>query len=180
MEMMQTSMGIGRCRDDVLDFITRRRSIRKFTGEPVHPNDLVTLLKAGMSAPSSNNRRPWRFLVVTDPQKIRAICEAHPYARFGAEAGAVIIPFGIPDRRHYFFQDFGACVENILLAAAGLGLGATWCGMNRERQTLLRSIAGLPEKYWLFSVIPVGYPSEQKPPRTQYDESKIYWNHYGK
>ncbi len=180
MERIQHSLGMERDRKDVLDIIMKRRSIRKFTGEPVHEEDLVTLLKAGMSAPSSNNRRPWRYLVVTDPQKIRKISQAHPYARFAAKAGAIIIPFGVPDRRHYFFQDFGASVENILIAAAGIGLGATWCGMNRERQMLLRSITGLPERYWLFAVIPVGYPREGKPPRTQYDEAKVYWNRYGK
>ncbi|MCK5247846.1 nitroreductase family protein, partial [Candidatus Bipolaricaulota bacterium] len=102
--------------DDVLQFITKRRSIRKFTGEAVDRELLVTALKAAMAAPSANNSRPWSFLVVTDPDKVKAVCRAHPYASFGEEAGAVILPFGKKEGYGWFDQDMAAATENLLLA----------------------------------------------------------------
>jgi hypothetical protein len=109
---------------EVLEFIFRRRSVRKFTGDPVPKEKIEALLRAAMAAPSARNRQPWEFLVITDREKIREVCTAHPYAKFGVDAGAVIIPLGKPAGNFYFFQDMAA-VENLLLAAANLGLGAT-------------------------------------------------------
>ncbi len=164
--------------DHVLQFITRRRSVRKFTGNSVDRDLLVMALKAAMSAPSARNSRPWNFLVVTEPDRVKAICRAHPYASFGEEAGAVILPFGKKDGYRWFDQDMGAATENLLLALANLGLGATWCGMPDERQADVRSAIGLPEDLYLFALIPVGEPLDAVEPRTQYEASRVHWERY--
>jgi nitroreductase len=164
--------------DDVLQFITRRRSVRKFTGNPVERDRLVTALKAAMSAPSARNSRPWNFLVVTDLDRVKAICRAHPYASFGEDAGAVIIPFGKKEGYRWFDQDMGAATQNLLLALANLGLGATWCGMPDERQVEIREQVELPEDVYLFALIPVGDPADHVEPRTQYEESRVHWERY--
>ncbi len=164
---------------EVLDFIFRRRSVRKFTGEAVPREKIEALLQAAMAAPSARNRQPWEFLVITDREKIREVCTAHPYAKFGVEAGAVIIPLGKPAGNFYFFQDMAAAVENLLLAAANLGLGATWCGMDENRNKILRPLLGIPEDYWIFALIPVGIPAEPPVPRTQYDPQKVHWERFG-
>jgi nitroreductase len=162
--------------DSVLDMIMQRRSVRSFTGEPVTKSQLETILKAAMAAPSARNGQPWRFLVFTDKAKIKELCLAHPHASWGVSAGAVIVPyFEKQAKNYYIMQDMAAATQNLLLAAAGLGLGATWCGMPEERQELVRPATGLDEKYWLFAVIPVGVPAETPPPRTQYDDQKILW-----
>ncbi|HHE51850.1 MAG TPA: nitroreductase family protein [Candidatus Acetothermia bacterium] len=158
-----------------LEFIAKRRSIRKFTGEPIPRDVLVTILKAAMAAPSADDARPWEFLVVTDREKISAICRAHPYAGFGVDAGAVIIPFGKKEGYKWFDQDMAAATENLLLAAAQLGLGATWCGLHGELEEKVHSVAGLPDGAFGFALIPIGIPAEEKPPRTQYDERRVHW-----
>lgn len=165
--------------EEVLAFFMRRRSVRKFTGEPVSREKLELLLRAAMAAPSARNRQPWEFLVITEREKIREVCTAHPHAKFGVDAGAVILPLGKPAGNFYFFQDMAAAVENLLLAAANLGLGATWCGMDEKRQAALRSLLGIPEDYWIFAVIPVGIPAEHPEPRTQYDPGKVHWERFG-
>jgi len=135
---------------EVLDFITRRRSVRKFTGDPVPKEKIEILLKAAMAAPSARNRQPWEFLVITDREKIREVCTAHPYAKFGIDAGAVIIPLGKPAGNFYFFQDMAAAVENLLLAAAISGLvplGAAW---TRSARSSCGPFLGVPEDYWIF------------------------------
>ena len=163
---------------DALQFITQRRSIRKFTEASVERELLVTALKAAMAAPSANNSRPWSFLVVTEPETVRSVCSAHPYASFGEKAGAVILPFGAKEGYRWFDQDMAAATENLLLALAHLGLGATWCGMTDELQASVRNVVALPEDLYFFALIPVGIPSEEKKPRTQYEGSRIHWESY--
>jgi nitroreductase len=163
---------------DVLQFIAMRRSIRAFTGEPVDRAKLEVALKAAMAAPTARNSRPWQFIVVTDRQKVRAVCEAHPYAKFGVDAGAVVLPFGRKEGYAWFDQDMGAATENLLVALANLGLGATWCGMSDERQEAVRALVGLPEDLHVFALIPVGVPAEEKPARTQYEPERVHWERY--
>lgn len=164
--------------DEVLQFITKRRSIRKFTGGAVDRELLVTALKAAMAAPSANNAQPWSFLVVTDTDNVKAICRAHPYAAFGEEAGAVILPFGKKEGYGWFDQDMAAATENLLLALANLGLGATWCGLPEKLEAGVRKVITLPEDLFFFALIPVGIPAEEKESRTQYQESRVYWESY--
>lgn len=163
---------------DVLQFITKRRSIRMFTGEAVDRKILLTALKAAMAAPSASNSQPWRFLVVTELEKVKAVCRAHPHATFGDQAGAVILPFGEKQGYRWFDQDMAACTENLLLALANLGLGATWCGMTDELQAGVRSVVSLPDRLFFFALIPIGLPAQEKESRTQYDESRVCWERY--
>ena len=164
--------------DDCLEVILRRRSIRKFTGEPVPKEKIITALKAAMAAPSGMNRQPWSFVVVTEKETIAELCKAHSHAAFGVDAGAAILPFGLKEGQKWFDQDMAAATENLLVALANLGLGATWCGMDEDRQHAIRSLVGLPLDRFVFALIPVGIPAEEKPARTQYDESRVHWNAY--
>jgi nitroreductase len=164
--------------EDVLQFITVRRSIRAFTGETVDRAKLEIALQAAMAAPSANNSRPWQFVVATDPEKVRAVCEAHPYAKFGIDAGAAVLPFGKKEGYRWFDQDMGAATENLLVALANLGLGATWCGMTDEMQETIGNLIELPEDLYVFALIPVGVPAEEKPARTQYEPERVHWERF--
>jgi nitroreductase len=161
-----------------LDFFSQRRSVRSFTGEPVSREQLQIALQAAMAAPSANNGKPWSFLVVTDSETIQALCDAHPYATFGHNAGAVVIPFGEKEGKPWFDQDMGAATENFLLAVAHLGLGATWCGMPTPLQGPIGTLVGLPPEQCAFALIPVGVPTEVPAPRTQYEEHRVHWEAY--
>jgi nitroreductase len=164
---------------EALKVIQRRRSVRKFTGTPVPREKIVAALEAAMAAPSARNLRPWSFLVATERPKIAALCQAHPYAGFGVDAGAVILPFGSKGNHKWFDQDMAAATENLLIAVADLGLGATWCGMDDERQAAIRALVDLPEDQFVFALIPVGVPAEVPAPRTQFEVSRVHWERFG-
>jgi nitroreductase len=165
---------------DALRAIQNRRSVRKFTGAPVAREKIHAVLEAAMAAPSARNLKPWSFLVVTERPAVQALCRAHPYAGFGADAGAVILPFGSKHTHKWFDQDMAAATENLLIAIADLGLGATWCGMDDERQPAVRALVGLPEDQFVFALIPVGVPAESPAPRTQFESSRVHWEQFGK
>ena len=158
-----------------------RRSIRRFTDQPVDAEQIDMLLKAAMAAPSANNSKPWHFVVVTDSGTRGALARAHPYARMVVQSPVCIVPCGEPrlsrgSRSEFWVQDVSAATENILLAATGLGLGAVWCGVHpvEKRVDAVRRVLGLPERVVPFALIAVGHPAEQKEPRTQYDAGRVH------
>ena len=108
---------------DLLNGIYTRRSVRTFTGEPVTKEDLMTILRAGMSAPSAVNVQPWAFVAVTDRSLLDALCRELPYAKMLDRAGAAIVVCGIPAKAHLQKVEYavidGTCAsENILLAVS--------------------------------------------------------------
>jgi nitroreductase len=163
--------------DPRLNLIYSRRSVRQFTGEPIEPETINELIRAAMAAPSAKNRQPWHFVVVTDERLRTAISAHHPFAPFAKQAGAVIAVCGGDD--HELVQhDLAAATQNLLLAAAGLGLGACWCGMTQERQPGIRSLLRIPEQVPLGSLICVGHPIEHPEPRTQFNPERIHWDQW--
>ncbi len=174
------------CPNPVLEAILRRRSIRRFTDRPLDEATLIRLLEAGMAAPSAVNSQPWEFSVITDPEILARLRSRLPFARHNAPAGIVVL--GSPERAHntagrlFWEQDCSAAMENMLLAAVGLGLGAVWVGLHPVAPFVkaVRTVLAIPESVTPLGMMHVGYPAEEKPPRTQYDPHKVYWQHYEK
>jgi nitroreductase len=164
--------------DERLQIIFSRRSIREYTGQPVSEADITSLLQAGMAAPSAANRKPWHLVVVTDKRTLGAIAAAPPYSRTLGDAALAIVVCGDPSISDWWLQDCSAATENILIAAAGLGLGAVWlgCHARAEREQPIRQVLGIPEEIGLASVLSIGYPAEEKEPRTQYDPARVHRN----
>ena len=77
----------------------------------------------------------------------------------------------------YFIQDCSAAIENILLGATELGLGSCWCGIvpQIDRMAQTKEFLSLQDNIIPFALVYIGYPDEEKEPRTQYDESKVHY-----
>ena len=162
--------------DKRLEIIFSRRSIRRYTGEAVSDADVKSLLEAGMAAPSASNRKPWHFVTVTDRDLLNALAAAQPYGKMLAHAPLAIAVCGDPALSDWWVQDCTAATENILVAAAGLGLGAVWLGCHGspERVQSTRELLGVPERIGVLSLLSVGHPGEKKESRTQFDASRVH------
>jgi nitroreductase len=162
--------------DERLKIIFARRSIRAYTDEPVSEADLQSLLEAGMAAPSGSNRQPWHLIAVTERDTLHALAAAHPYGRMIAEAAAAIVVCGDPAVSDWWVQDCSAATENILIAAAGLGLGAVWVGCHGrpEREHAIRNVLGIPPRIGVLSLLSIGHPAEKKEARTQYSPARVH------
>ena len=166
---------------DALNVMFTRRSIRKYTDEPVTEAQIKTLLEAGMNAPSANNRQPWHFIVVDEREQLNAIMDAHPYAKMLAQAPLAIVVCGdITISERYWQQDCAAATENILLTARALELGSVWLGVfpNEERTAGISELFDLPETVRPLCVIAVGHPAEEKGRVERYDEEKVHRNRW--
>ena len=134
---------------DVLEAIFTRKSIRKYTGESITEEQLKIILRAGFAAPSAHNRQPWHFVVIRDRQTLEKIASSHPYAKMLPQAGCGIVVCGDSNKEEgsvFLAEDCSAAIQNMLLAAHGIGLGAVWCGLYpaTERAEEVSGLLGLP------------------------------------
>jgi nitroreductase len=165
---------------NVLDMIKKRRSIREYTDEPIADADIKAMLEAAMAAPSAHNSQSWEFIVVRKEDLRRRVAKTHRWSYMCADAPLVFVVCGDPGRSDHWLEDTSAATQNLLLAAAGLDLGAVWIGIypRPEREEHVRNALGIPGEMGVLCLVAVGHPAETKPPRTQYDESKVHYNGY--
>ncbi len=148
----------------VLAAIYHRRSIRTFTAEAVDRELLHEIVKAGIWAPSGLNNQPWRFVIVTDPALRGKLAQETRYSHIVVAAPALIAVY--LDRNAMYdevkdHQAAGACIENMLLAAEALGLGAVWLGQILKNKENVRLLLELPEGLELMAVIAIGHPDRR-------------------
>ena len=155
-----------------MDAIFKRVSVRKFSNEPVDEWQVERLLRAAMAAPSGGNQQPWQFVVVTDAQLNEKLGEVSKFSQPAAAAPLNIVP--VIDRSGARFPelaqlDLSACVENILLEAAELDLGAVWLCVYPEtdRMNHVASVLSIPDDFEPFAIVSVGHPAER--PHDQQD-----------
>jgi nitroreductase len=163
-----------------LDLLFARRSIRVFTPEPVSSEAVQKLLEAAMAAPSAAGKDPWRFVVISNRATLIEISNALPYGKMLAAAPLGIVVCGDLERAHdrqlsYMLQDCAAAIENLLLCAHALGLGACWLGVHprEDRVASLRRILKLDPGVIPVSCIVVGHPAEVKEPRTRFNAEYV-------
>ena len=168
----------------ILEAIYARRSIRKYEERPVEKEKIELLLMAAMAAPSAMNIKPWEFVVVTDPDTMDKFRSALMFGKFNAPVAIAVCGnnsfFKHPMASKFWVQDCSAATENILLAAAGLGLGTVWLGVHPIHNYTKRisKILQLPDHVKPLNLIYVGYPAEEKDARTQYNPDRVHWETY--
>ncbi|WP_313757558.1 nitroreductase family protein [Tissierella sp.] len=166
---------------EVLQAIMTRRSIRKFTGEVITEEQLDTLLRAGFQAPSAHNTQPWHFIVAKDKELLQKISDFHKYAKMLPNAGCGIIVCGDEEKqgnRGFLVEDCSAAIQNILLAAHGIGLGAVWCGLYDSGNLVesMKEVLELPNNIIPIGMVVVGNKDEERNISERYEESKIHYN----
>ena len=171
--------------DPRLNLIFTRRSIRTYQPRPIGDDIVNSLLAAGMAAPSACAADPWHFIVLKDENDRRNLASCLPNGKFLSDAPLVIVACGELAKAHdaqesYMLQDVSASIENILLAANALSLGACWIGIH-PRQGRIDSVSsclGLPNGIVPIAAISIGYPAQEQPPRTRLKTDRIHQNRF--
>ena len=166
---------------EVRQAIMTRRSIRKYEDRPV-PEDMVRqILEAAMMAPSAGNAQPWQFVVVDDRALLDAAAQALPYTKMAAHAPlaiAVCGDLGLEKYPGYWVQDCSAAMQNLLLAAHDLGLGAVWTGVHpiEERVADVKRLLKLPDTVIPLGFTVLGWPAQHPESKSRFREDRIHRN----
>lgn len=171
---------------DILNTLMKRRSVRCFAERPVEPEIIRKLLEAAMAAPTACNSQPWEFIAVTDAEVLDQVRGRLRSADYNAPAAIVVLGnIQIANNsagKHFWVQDCSAAMENILIAAAGMDLGAVWIGVYPLPATIkpVKEIFNIPEAVTPLGIALFGYPAEGAvpPPRTKYLEHRVHWQIY--
>jgi nitroreductase len=161
--------------------IFNRRSIRTYSDKPVDDKTIRDLLEAAMAAPSAVAKDPWHFYIVRDQHTRDKIADALPNGQMLRSAPLGIVIVGDIEKAHsnalsYLLQDCSAAIENLLLAASMLDLGACWLGVHprEDRIKHLQETFELPQNMIPIAAIAIGWPTQAQPPRTRYNEDCVH------
>lgn len=170
---------------DIFTALHTRRSIRSFTNQPVTEEEIHTMLDAAMIAPSAGNCRPWQFIVVDDKNILKQAPGINPYAGMAPEAPVSIVVCGDPALEKYkagfWIQDCSAATQNLLLAAAGLGLGAVWTGIYpmQDRVRGFQELLETPDTIIPFALVVVGRHDTVPERKSRFETGKVHRNTFG-
>jgi len=148
----------------VQDAIRNRRSIREFTDQPLQRAHLERIIRAGIWAPSGLNNQPWRFVIIRDQPINDKLAVLTSYAHIVHAAPALIAVYLDRDKMYDLVKDHqaaGACMQNMLLAAHELGLGAVWLGQILKSKQKVNEVLQISDQYDLMAVLALGYPQHR-------------------
>ena len=162
---------------DLIRPLLRVRQVREFASAPVDPEALNAIADAGRWSGSSRNQQPWRFVLIRDPNSLRAIHEAGlPQTRSLATAAAaiaIVLP-SEPGSGISHGYDEGRAAERMLIAASLLGLGAGIAWVRSDARPAVAALLGLPEDRFVRTVIAIGHPSESsRRPKSAPGEARL-------
>lgn len=160
----------------VLEAIYNRRSIREFTDAEVSIEELQEIVKAGIWAPSGLNNQPWRFVIVKNSVTKGELAEQTHYGHIVRAANALIAVYLSKEDMYDAVKDYqsaGACIQNILLAAEALELGAVWLGQILKNKSAVNRILGLADNFDLMAVVALGHPLHRNQKSRRKDVSEL-------
>lgn len=172
-----------------LDLLKNRRSIRKYTEEPISDEVINKLMTAALMSPSSKRTNGWEFVVVKDKQMLSDLANSREMGSQILEgAAAAIVVCADPAKTDVWFCDASIASLIIQLEAADLGLGSCWVQIykrdhvveeNGEKKVDMTSgeyvkrLLGIPEHLEVMNIVSLGYKNEERKP---YDEAKLLYD----
>ena len=159
--------------------IFHRTSIRSYLDRQVEWKKIEQMLRAAMAAPSAGNQQPWEYYVITESSILKKLSKTSPYAGCAAFAPlAFVACYRATCKMPEYAQiDMSASVENLLLEADSLGLGAVWLGIAplAERMVAVRNVLQMPQNLVAFAIIPCGYPDNVHPQQDRFDSKRVHY-----
>ncbi len=164
-------------RDEMIDLLRSRRSVRKFTNRAIEPEKVELLKEAALRSPTSRNIRPWEFVFVDDRELLRQLALSKPHgAAFLQSATLAVVVCADGDKSDVWIEDCSIASILVQMVAQSIGLGSCWIQIrNRmfdDRATSaehVRSLLSMPNNIRVESIIALGYPAEEKEPISQDD-----------
>jgi len=158
----------------LLDLILTRRSIRRYENKDIPEEVLQQILETGRQAPSAANRQPIHFVIVTDHDILKNLCD-NLINRFVKYAPVAIV--GCADIKSlltgkWAVVDATIAMENMVIAAWTLGIGSCWIGACNEEK--VKELLKIPDEWKFVALLTLGYPAEQPKQRKKKSFEKMF------
>ncbi len=163
---------------DTFDAIRKRVSVREYSDKPIEKEKLEKIADAGRLAPTARGEEPWEFIVVTEREKLREMAGITDHGKFLAGAASAIAVFCRDTK--YYLEDGCAAVENMLVAAADLGISSCWVAGDKKPYCpdIARALS-VPEGFKLISILSLGYPKAPPVPREKRPlKEALHWEKF--
>lgn len=158
---------------DTLQAIATRRSIRRYTGDPIPRADLDKIILAAQQAPSARNRQPWHFVLVQEPTRRAQVAQACRDQSWLADAAYILVGVALPEiSEKWCVVDTTIAMQNVVLAATSLGYGTCWIGAFVEEQ--VKELVGIPDEQRVVALLPIGVPADMPDARDRKPISELF------
>lgn len=170
---------------NLLEMMQNRRSIRKYTEEPIAKEKLEQVLQAGLLSESGHGARPWQLIVVQDPDMLKKMASCREgSAKMLEGADAAIVVVADTSLTDVWVEDCSIVMANMHLMADSLGLGSCWiqgrlrtAENGQTTEAYLRELLGFPEDCALEAILSLGMPQRHPSRRELADlpTDKLHW-----
>lgn len=166
--------------DSLHDLLTKRRSVRKYKPEALSPDEVKTILEAGLLSPTGKNCRAWHFIAIDDSDMLQRLSEckasgAGPVARCTL---AVVVAVDVTASTTWV-EDASIAAAYMMLQARDLGIGSCWIEVNGRlsadgtpAEDIVSELLGIPEQIQPLCIVTFGYPDEDRKPQ---NTDKLLW-----
>ncbi len=163
----------------VIEPIVWRRSVRKYSGEPVLDEAIDAIVRAAQFAPTAMNRREVEFVVIKK-QSVKDQLYQVLEQDFIKKAPVLILMAANKETSEFAEYDLALASGFVMIQAAALGLGTVWKHIGKDQREAVRKILNLPKSHVFINVIPVGYPADDLPDHSdaEFDPAKIHADIY--
>lgn len=166
--------------ENLHELLVNRRSIRRYTSEPVEPEAVRLILEAALMAPTSKSSRPWQFIVVEDKDMLQRLSECKPAGAAPiAKAAFAVVVAADPQLSDPWIEDASIAAAYMQLQAADLGLGSCWIQVRGRyahdgtpSEEYVQELLGMPETLPVVCIMTFGHKDEE---RRSCDTSKLLW-----
>lgn len=162
--------------NEMLEVMKCRRSIRKFTEEKLTGEEVEKILKAGLLAPSSKNKRPVELILVENRETIKALKNCKNMGTVALDTAPCAIAVIADTRKSdVWVEDASIAAAMMMLEAESLSLGSVWIQIRNRRsdsadsEAEVRKVLHIPEYYGVLNILALGRKAEEKAPYTEED-----------
>ncbi len=167
-----------------MDIMRNRRSIRKYTGEKLPDAQVELILKAGLLAPSSMNKRPVEHIVVSDEEMLKTLSESKAHgAAMLKDASHAVVVIGDAEKADAWTEDASLAMGYMMLKAEEMGIASCWVQIRlRKREDgsaagqYVKDVLGIPERFEVEAILSLGTGAEKEAPR-DWDETEMFKIH---
>jgi len=156
------------------EIFEKRKSIRKYTGEPITEDQIKLIMEAAQIAPSASNKQPYKFIVLKNDELKKTFRKKAARQNFIDKAAVIFVVLGIKEREYWYKVDIGIAVEHMALQAAELGLGSCWIGAIERDE--IRELLKIPNNWEIVSLLIVGIPNQDPPARPRKSLDELFVN----